>query len=378
MKSEVKKAVIVFLGNISYDTRCFNLKKSMDELGIRTEFIGFEWREPGFRSVKTGQVRVYGLTKKYSSIYYYLRFFFLLCKNLLFRRYDYYFAEDVYTLPAASVFSRLKRGKLFYDSRELFGFLAGLKGKKLKQWFWASIEKLFIKSADGIMVTGEMDGEFIVKQYELPESKIILLRNLPLFREGIVPAEIRKKYSIPVSAILAIYQGVIVKGRGLDIIFRLIEDRHDIYLLIAGSGEQLQEYVQKAADSGAAGRIIFTGNIPQENLLEVTASADLGFALIENLSVSYYYALPNKMFEYIMSGVPPLVSSLPQMKKIIDEHECGFVLDIERSFDEVKNDFDNMIPAKKVLTEMKDRCTAASKKLNWENDFENLKRELGI
>jgi len=49
----------------------------------------------------------------------------------------------------------------------------------------------------------------------------------------------------------------------------------------------------------------------------VTASVDIGVSLIENLSTSYYYALPNKLFEYIMADVPVVVSNLPQMKKLL-------------------------------------------------------------
>jgi len=169
---------------------------------------------------------------------------------------------------------------------------------------------------------------------------------------------------------------VIVKGRGLDLIFRLLNSRPDLYLLVAGSGELLDEYKTKAAGSGAGERIIFMGNIQQEKLLEVTAAADLGFALIENLSVSYYYALPNKMFEYIMAGVPAVVSNLPQMRQIIEEHGCGFVLDIEREYSEVISDFNSLIPGRDALEDKKDECKAAAGVLCWENDFRNLKMRL--
>ncbi|NUM69847.1 MAG: glycosyltransferase [Ignavibacteriaceae bacterium] len=377
MDTGKKTAVIVFLGNISFDTRCFNLRKSLEAEGIETTFIGFEWREKGFRTTVTESVKVYSLTKKYTSLFYYLKFYFLSAWHLFAGRYDYYFAEDVYTLPVVSFFCKLKKGRLFYDSRELFGFLAGLKGKKIKQNFWEGVEKRNIHKTDGVIVTGRMDGEFLIKQYGISEDKIILLRNLPLYREITGVADLRAEHNIPQEALLAIYQGVIVKGRGLDLIFRLLNSRPDLYLLVAGSGELLDEYKRKATESGAGESIIFTGNIPQEKLLELTAAADLGFALIENLSVSYYYALPNKMFEYIMAGVPAVVSNLPQMRQIIEEHDCGFVLDIEREYSEVISDFNSLIPGRDALEDKKEKCKAAAGVLCWENDFRNLKMRLG-
>ena len=56
-----------------------------------------------------------------------------------------------------------------------------------------------------------------------------------------------------------------------------------------------------------------------------TGSADLGFCLIEDLCLSYRFCLPNKFFEYAMAGLPILVSDLPEMRKLVEEYDCGVV-----------------------------------------------------
>ena len=93
----------------------------------------------------------------------------------------------------------------------------------------------------------------------------------------------------------------------------------------------------KLNNSNCSDRIHFLGAVNHNELLTYTASADIGLALIENISISYYYALPNKLFEYIMAGVPILSSNLPQMKKVIDDYQVGKYVDPEHENDLVSN-----------------------------------------
>ncbi|MDX1700370.1 MAG: hypothetical protein R3250_07115, partial [Melioribacteraceae bacterium] len=98
------------------------------------------------------------------------------------------------------------------------------------------------------------------------------------------------------------------------------------------------------------------------------AGADLGLALIENISISYYYALPNKLFEYIMAGVPVLSSNLPQMKIIIDTYGVGRYADPENK-GEIISLLKEMLNDTDLLKTYKSNCNVAAKELNWENEF---------
>ena len=55
------------------------------------------------------------------------------------------------------------------------------------------------------------------------------------------------------------------------------------------------------------------------------SSADFGFSLIENVSLSDYLCLPNKLFEYAFAGTPVLASNFPEIKKIVDKYKLGYV-----------------------------------------------------
>ncbi|MGB4081948.1 MAG: glycosyltransferase, partial [Candidatus Fermentibacter daniensis] len=71
--------------------------------------------------------------------------------------------------------------------------------------------------------------------------------------------------------------------------------------------------------------------VPSERLPEVTASADMGLILFQNTCPNHYYSLPNKLYEYMMAGLPIIASDLPEMSDLILRERCGVLVDPEDS-----------------------------------------------
>ena len=71
--------------------------------------------------------------------------------------------------------------------------------------------------------------------------------------------------------------------------------------------------------------IHFHDPVDSDSLSGFTGSADLGICLIEDLCLSYRFCLPNKFFEYAMAGLPILASDLPEMRKLVEEYDCGVI-----------------------------------------------------
>jgi glycosyltransferase involved in cell wall biosynthesis len=369
-----KKILISFLGNINYDTRCYNLYNSLEAKGYEVNFIGFDWLTENFKSIK-GNKSVFKLTKKISSVFFYLRFFLILKIQLLTRKYDILFAEDLYTLPLCIVVGKIKGAKVIYDCRELFGFLAGLKEKPFVQKLWQLVEKIFIKKADLVIVTGDMDAEFLKSEYQL--KNIIVIRNLPLYNKAKSPINFYEKLNIASNKKILIYQGVVVKGRGIDMIFNLLSLTDEYVLIILGDGEHIDYYKSQSTILGISEKIHFVGKIPQDDLINYTAGAFIGLSLIENVSLSYYYALPNKLFEYVMAEIPVITTDLPQMKKIIDDYNVGFTVK-ENDIEQLLLILNNLKNDEQLYFTLKSNCVSASKILNWDNEFKNLENFISI
>lgn len=366
--SSQKKVLITFLGNINYDTRCKNLYDSLSANGFDVSFLGFDWLTKDFKE-SHGSSSVYNLNKGFLSLSFYLKFIWHLKLNLMKSRAKIFFAEDIYTLPFVVIFAKLKRAKVFYDSRELFGHLAGLKDKKFRQTFWRLVEKLFIKKTDYVIVTGSMDEEYLTQKYNLKNT--LILRNLPRYYKSPMHFDIHANLQIDKGKKIILYQGIILKGRGIELIYNVLKVLPDYVFVVVGDGDFESYYKELSARMDLVDQVYFLGKLTQEELPKVTSAANVGVALIENLSVSYYYALPNKLFEYIMAEVPVLVSTLPQMKEIVDKYEVGFGVDTDNK-EEIISALKKLSSDSELYNRFKKNCKKASEELNWEKEITNL------
>ncbi len=363
-----KSVLITFLGNFYFDSRVTNLYNSFREKGYEVTVISFDWLTKDFKTQR-GEISVYKLKKYSFSFTYYLKFSFILFRRLLFSSPGLIFAEDIYTLPFAAIFSRLKKVKLFYDSREIYGHLAGLSNRKNVQAILKYIEKTFIKYAYKVITTGDLDSEYINKEYNLKDS--IVIRNLPYLTEIKQPFNFRKHFGLNDEIKILLYQGVILPGRGLKIIFDALNQLADCRLVILGDGEYADYYKSLAKDKGVENIVYFFGKIEQSELLNYTSGADIGLAIIENISLSYFYALPNKLFEYIYCGVPVIVSNLPQMKFIVEKYNVGICVDPE-NIDEVVTNLKHILSDLNLRNELKQNCIYAARELNWNEEIKKI------
>jgi glycosyltransferase involved in cell wall biosynthesis len=130
------------------------------------------------------------------------------------------------------------------------------------------------------------------------------------------------KYKIPPGSLVFIYLGMLSRGRGIEIILDAFasgpEDAHVVFM---GDGI-LDSLICKYASLNT--NIHLHPAVAHDKVVPLVSQADYGLCIIENTSLSDYYCLPNKLFEYCFSGLPVLASNFPEMKKIVDEYSLGF------------------------------------------------------
>jgi len=358
---------VAFLGNAYFDSRIVNLIYSFEKDKLDYRIISYDWSGSQI-SNNNPRVEIIPL-KRNNSLLFYSLFILSLFRRLFLSNSKIYLAEDVYTLAPVVFFAKLKNAKILDNSRELYGFLAGLREKMKTQQVIAAIEKRFIKYVDLVVTTGEMDSEFIEEYYNLEKS--LVLRNLPKYKKIENPVNLRKKLNLPEDSIILLYQGVVLEGRGIIKVIHQIGNFKKLVLVVLGDGAFKEKFEAESKARGVSNQVFFYGRVPHEELLDYTAGADFGLALIENISKSYYYALPNKLFEYIMAGVPVISSNLPQMKNIIDRYSTGVCVDPEN--DEELNDvFEQIQNGSLEIEEAKENCSKAALELNWEEEYKKL------
>lgn len=362
---------IGFLGNLYYDTRSYNLFRSLKEKGHAVFFHGFDWETDDFQNIKESEIQVTKLYKRRFSLLFYIEFAVRLTVQLIRRRSDVYIASDFYALPFCAMAARLWKAELIYDSREIYTELPAFYNKLFFKELVRLMEGISLKRVKCILTTGEMDSRHLEKIYGI--KKTALLRNLPLKQA------IRRNYDLsthfPESGTgkFMIYQGIVVPGRGIETAIQMLRKLPGYRLVLLGDGPFRKEYEKTAETCRVRNRVWFAGKVRQQELLQITASADIGLCLIENLCVNNFYALPNKLFEYVMAGLPVLSTDMPQMKAVVEQYQIGAVVpenDVDAAV-AVLQDWDRHPAEFKFLQK---NCLTASRELNWGTEFEKVYR----
>ena len=118
-------------------------------------------------------------------------------------------------------------------------------------------------------------------------------------------------------------------------------------------------------------RICFTGRLCPSRLKSLTSQAQLGISLEQKSNLNYYYALPNKLFNYIQSGVPVLCSDFPEMKRVVEEFNVGMTVNPSNTMD-LKEKILQALTDQEKIKIWQDNCKIASEVLNWKNEEKEL------
>ena len=109
--------------------------------------------------------------------------------------------------------------------------------------------------------------------------------------------------------------------------------------MFMGYGE-LEERIKKAAEM--FDNIFYHDAVLPEDLWMYTISADYGLVCTENICLSDYYSLPNKLFEYAMAGLPMVLTNLYEFVSLNNNYHFGVVLD-ELSVDALNKKIDYLL-----------------------------------
>jgi glycosyltransferase involved in cell wall biosynthesis len=216
-----------------------------------------------------------------------------------------------------------------YDAHELESEKNGLRGveKKLVK----IIERLLIGMVDIVLVVNDSIYDHYLNMY--PELKNIrVIKNvMPIDKSVQISSDaLRVSLNIDKEKTIFLYQGGIEKGRGIELLIEAFikSEITNSSLVFMGYGS-LKNIILAAAKGNE--NIYYHESVALDMLMEYTSSADVGLSIIENTCLSYYYCLPNKIFEYISAGLPIIASNFPEIRKVVDQYEAGVLVNPEVS-----------------------------------------------
>lgn len=262
------------------------------------------------------------VTGKLKTIIYFPLWLLVILWRYLPRKPDVVNVHHAETLFLGFLFKLLAGSKLIYDPHELEAEKNGYG--KCKKKLISFVERVFVPFANEVFVVNKSISEEYAKRYQCKAPHVLM--NVPkLSKQSCGSSLLRDSLDIPSDKKICLYLGGLMRGRGIEFILEAFSTNlgSDFVVVFVGYGP-LQSLIEAHASSNS--RVYFYPAVQPEQVLKVAASADVGLCLIESVSLSYFYCLPNKFFEYLFAGIPVVVSPLPEMLRLVDQYGIGVVL----------------------------------------------------
>jgi glycosyltransferase involved in cell wall biosynthesis len=239
---------------------------------------------------------------------------------------DIYHAHDISGLPACYIAARLRRKILIYDAHELP--LAELSNRRFRQmkplltWLLTHL----VSRCAGVITVSPPIAQEIRNRYRV--SNVSLVRNIPPYQAVPKSDRLRQHIGLDSDTRIALYQGNLTAGRGLDLLVHAATflERNTVIVMM-GRGEMEAELKALIVNEGVVDRVKILPPVPYAELLNWTASADIGLMVYSrDFSQNVQMCLPNKLFEYLMAGLPLLASELDAIIDIIKIYGIGRIV----------------------------------------------------
>jgi len=366
----MKRVIVSVTTDLIIDQRVHKVCLFLKKQGLDVMLVGRKRRNSlplGERSYKTK--RMFLLFDRGPLFYaeYNIRLFFFL----LFKRVDILVSNDLDTLLANYLISKMKGAKLVYDSHEYYTELPELQERKFVRSIWKCIEARILPKITHCYTVSESVAEAYHKEYGI---RMGVVRNVPManMKSMALGARIQNP-PLAENLKLIMYQGTLNTGRGIYQVLDAMVLLDGVLFVIVGDGYDLENIKKRTAELKITDKVKFTGQVPLEQLPAYTSQADLGLVLEENVGLSYLYSLPNKLFDFIHAGVPVLASSLVEIKRIYEKYEIGEMIE---NYDpkHIAGKINFMLSNNDKRALWKENLKKAAEEYCWENEEKELKK----
>lgn len=241
---------------------------------------------------------------------------------------DIVHAHDTDTLTAAARVAGRLGIPLIYDAHELYPDMIaefGARGSWPVQWYWRTVERRHIpRAATVITVSAGLATELHARFGVDP----VVVRNVPaltpLTRTGRLRAELGLTGD---DRCIALYQGVLIPGRGLQTLVEAAARVPGLVLAIQGFGPEEGPMRERVGTLGAGDSIRFMGKKTPTELHEYACGADIGVLIYERTTLNNHLASPNKLYAYLMAGLPVAGSAFPGIAEVVTDERVGLTFD---------------------------------------------------
>jgi glycosyltransferase involved in cell wall biosynthesis len=175
---------------------------------------------------------------------------------------------------------------------------------------------IFMRISTNLMSGVVVATESIGSKYS--EDKVTLVRNLPRISEFNSPKNLSPQPTL-------VYIGLINQDRGLNKMLKIAELIPDIRLILAGPISE-QDLNSLKSNRLYGTKVEYLGVINRSSVIKLLSTAWLGLCIFEPLP-NHVEARPGKIYEYMASSTPIVISNFKDWIQFIEVSGAGFSID---------------------------------------------------
>ena len=236
--------------------------------------------------------------------------------------------QTISFLISAKIYLSFKKYDILYTREQLTGlffkdFVLEIHSLPHKIRFfhrraWQRAKKL-------IVLTSFIKNSLI--EIGIPENKILVAPDgvdLEKFDIEISKKEARKKLNLPEDKILIGYIGMLKtlnmeKGINFAIGSLKFLDNRIVLVLVGGHNKDIEFYKKMVEELQFKNKVLFIGQVPHKSVPMYLKAFDVLIAPFPEIDHYKFYMSPLKIFEYMTSERPIIISNLPAIREVLNE-----------------------------------------------------------
>jgi glycosyltransferase involved in cell wall biosynthesis len=280
---------------------------------------------------------------------------------------DVIHVHDLPMLKHGAYLAKKWKVPLVYDAHEVYHeektLTPQLRRKLLR------LEKRYVPQTSLFITVNKGIADFFQKLHN--KRPIVLMNCADRFKNfdrKICRKQLVEKADISTEAQIILYQGWFSAERNLETLIKAFAQLPpNVYFCIIGYGDYEKHLKTLVTENKLDDKVRFLGRIEPEDILTLTAGADIGVIPYLPVDINHKFCSPNKLFEYVQANVPIVTHQLPFMEWMEQKYGILTTGDFS-SVDSSTKTLLSIIKNQETLEKMRINCMQAAESLNWETE----------
>lgn len=249
---------------------------------------------------------------------------------------DIVHCNDLDTLLAGLRIKQARGGRcaLIYDAHELWTEQHAPRRAREERTeaYYAFYDDLLVAMApliDGAITVNPTIAA--VLESRCPPLSVEVVLNCPRRVDGALRRDGPLRQLAQDRVVVLMHGGLIAADRGLAELMAAAPLLERALLVFRGNGSMRPELERTAQALGLLGtHVVFEDLVALDAVIEAGAEADIGVIPYKPTGINNLLCSPNKLFEYMMSGLAVAASDLPELRRVISGNDAGVLFNPNR------------------------------------------------